>query len=173
MKKQCGKKCKIVRAILSNLDFMVASLALTVLIILTFLGVIMRYVLGSPFTWLEEVQLFCMVWIVFAAAGGAFRTKSHVAIEMVVELFPLKLQKATEFFIDAVVVAVLLYLFYQSIGFVSLFVRSGRSTSMLGIPYTIVYGIAPVSCIVMLWNYFRVKYRSKESMERSQEGEEK
>ena len=70
---------------LANLDVIVASVILALLIILTFAGVIWRYVFHAPFTWLEEVQTSCMVWITFAAAGAAFRNGNHVAIEMIVE----------------------------------------------------------------------------------------
>ena len=41
---------------LANLDVIVASVILALLIILTFAGVIWRYVFHAPFTWLEEVQ---------------------------------------------------------------------------------------------------------------------
>lgn len=43
------------KSVIGNLDIIVASIALIVLIILTFVGVIMRYIVGQPFTWLEEV----------------------------------------------------------------------------------------------------------------------
>lgn len=85
MEKQEKNKSSLT-TILGNLDIVVAGAALIVLIVLTFAGVVMRYIVGQPFTWLEEVQLFCMVWIVFAAGGAAFRTKSHVAIEMVADM---------------------------------------------------------------------------------------
>lgn len=61
------------KAMLWNLDTIVASVVLAILIVLTFAGVPFRYLLGAPFTWLEEVQLACMVWIVYAGAGAAFR----------------------------------------------------------------------------------------------------
>ena len=64
-------------SILMNLDIAVASVILAILIVLTFFGVIWRYIFNAPFTWLEEVQTSCMVWIVFAAAGAAFRTGNH------------------------------------------------------------------------------------------------
>ena len=99
------------KSVIGNLDIIVASIALIVLIIMTFAGVIMRYIVGQPFTWLEEVQLFCMVWIVFAAGGAAFRTGSHVAIEMVVEMFPKNIQKIIGYIIDIVVFQVIAYLF--------------------------------------------------------------
>lgn len=139
---------------LMNLDIIVASVILAILIVLTFLGVIWRYIFNAPFTWLEEVQTSCMVWIVFAAAGAAFRTGNHVAIEMIVDLMPEKVQKVMEWLISVVVVVVVGYLFWQSIGFIQVFLKSGRSTSMLKIPYSVVYGIAIVSYIDMIISYF-------------------
>lgn len=156
MKKNSGWK-----SVIGNLDILVASIALIVLIVLTFFGVIMRYVIGKPFTWLEEVQLFCMVWIVFAAGGAAFRTGSHVAIEMVVEMFPKSAQKVIGYVIDIVVLLVIAYLFYNSLGFIGMFMKNGRSSSMLKIPMTVQYGIAPVSYILMIISYFYSKYFDK------------
>ncbi len=139
---------------LCNLDLLVASVVLGILIVLTFFGVIWRRVIGQPFTWLEEVQLACMVWIVFAAGGAAFRTGNHVAIEVIVDLLPAKLQKLMEVLLSIVVVAVLGYLFYQSLGFIQMFLKSGRSTSMIKIPYALIYGIAPLSYVLMVISYF-------------------
>lgn len=155
------KKNSTLKTLIGNIDVLVASLALITLIVLTFSGVIMRYVVGKPYTWLEEVQLFCMVWIVFAAGGAAFRTGSHVAIEMVVEMFPEKVQKIIGYVIDIVVFAVIAYLFYNSLGFIQMFVRNGRASSMLKIPMTVQYGIAPVSYILMIVSYFFTKYFNK------------
>ena len=87
---------------LANLDVIVASVILAILIILTFAGVIWRYVFHAPFTWLEEVQTSCMVWITFAAAGAAFRNGNHVAIEMIVDLMPEKVQKVMEIMIAVI-----------------------------------------------------------------------
>lgn len=143
---------------IGNLDVAVAAIMLIILVALTFGGVIMRYVVGRPLTWLEEVQLACMVWIVFAAGGAAFRTGNHVAIEILVDAFPAKLQKAMEYVIGIIIVLIIGYLFIQSIGFVKLFISSGRSTSMLKIPYALIYGIAPVSYIIMLISYFYTIY---------------
>ena len=138
---------------LSNLDIIVASIILVILIALTFLGVVSRRVFNAPFTWLEEVQLACMVWIVYAAGGAAFRTGNHVAIEMLVDLLPKKLQKIMEVLITVVVFFVIGYLIKYSLGFIELFLKSGRSTSILKIPYYLIYGIAPVSYVLMIVSY--------------------
>lgn len=164
------KKNNRLLSVLGNLDIAVACVVLVALIVMTFLGVVFRYALKAPFTWLEEVQMACMVWIVFAAGGAAFRTGNHVAIEMVVDMFPQKIQKIFEWAIAVVVFLVLAYLFRQSLGFIEMFVKSGRATSMIKIPYTLIYGIAPVSFVLMVISYVfslikGVKSETKEAME--------
>ena len=142
------------KSCLANLDLMIAGTVLAILIVLTFAGVIWRYFLGKPFTWLEEVQTACMVWIVFSAAGAAFRMGNHVAIEMIVDLMPRALQKVMTILISVVVVAVLGYLFDKTIGFIQIFLRSGRATSMMKIPFRLIYGIAIPAYIDMIVSYF-------------------
>lgn len=158
------------KAVLWNLDTIVASVVLAILIVLTFAGVPFRYLLGAPFTWLEEVQLACMVWIVYTGAGVAFRAGNQVAIEMIVDLMPKGMQKIMEILISIVVVVVLGYLFYQSLGYIGIFLRSGRATPMLKIPYALIYGIGPVSFVLMVISYFYalfkgVKSEAKEAVE--------
>ena len=153
-----------------NIDLIVAGIVLAILIALTVAGVVWRYIFAHPFTWLEEVQVACMVWIVFAGGGAAFRTGNHVAIEMIVDMLPPKLQKVINWLIMVVVVVVLAYLFVQSIGYVKMFIRSGRATPMLKIPYALIYGIVPVSLIIMIVSYLYsiytgVKSEAKEAAE--------
>ena len=148
---------------LGNIDIIVAGIMLAILIILTFLGVIYRYVLAAPFTWLEEVQTSCLVWIVFAAAGPAFRYGNHVAIEMFVDLMPKSMQKVMTVLISAIVVIVLAYLFKETLGFIAIFSRSGRATSMLKIPFSLIYGIALVSYVDLLISYFYSLYANVKS----------
>lgn len=167
------KKDNKVLNVLSQLDIYVACVALTVLIICTFVGVPVRYIpFVRPFTWLEEVQSACLVWIVFGAAGAAFRTGSHVAIEMIVERFPVAVQKIFQIFIALVVTVVIGFLFYQSLGFIQMFLKSGRATSMLKIPYSLIYTICPISFILQIISYFTTMIRdwSMIGTERKMEG---
>lgn len=154
---------------LFTVDIALGCLSLATLIILTIAGVFWRRVFNHPFTWLEEIQLACIVWIVFCAGGPAFRYGNHVAIEMVTDLFPQKMQKYITIFISAVVVFVMGYFFYQCFGYINIFVRSGRSTPMLKIPYKYIYSIAPIMSVDMVISYFYslatgVKSEAKEAI---------
>lgn len=148
---------KKVLDILNKMEVMGASLVLAGLIIFTFVGVPMRYLMNHPFTWEEELQLACMVWITFLAAPAAFRSKSHVAIELVVESLPKQAKKATELLIAVVVYVVLIYFLFRSFDFIAVMLKTNRKTPILMIPYSWVYSIAPVSIVLMLISYTEEK----------------
>lgn len=156
---------------LVKLEVFLAAAILSALILCTFAGVIARYCLSAPFTWEEEFQLACMVWITFLAAPFAFHTKSHVAIEILVDLFPKKLQRVVEIFIFIVVYAVLIYFFFRSIDFITVIHSTGRKTPILKIPYSFIYGVAPVSVVLMLISYTYMAVMGVLEGRRAQNGE--
>ena len=145
-----------------NIDLIIATVALIILTLVTSVGVFMRYVLKMPLLWQEEAQSFCQVWMIFMGASVAFRTGSIVAIEMVVDSLPEKAQKVVGYFIDMMVLFVLVYLCVKSQAYITqVFGRSGRSTPILRIPYMLIYGIAPWGCGFMIISYFLSKYAPK------------
>ena len=76
-----------------------------------------------------------------------------VAIEMIVDLMPEKAQKVMEIMIAVIVVVILGFLFVQTIPYLKIFLESGRSTSMLHIPYIVVYGISLFSYVDMVISF--------------------
>ncbi|SCI09830.1 Neu5Ac permease [uncultured Clostridium sp.] len=145
--------------ILNKVEVAGASLVLAGLIAFTFVGVPMRYLMSHPFTWEEELQLACMVWITFLAAPAAFRSKSHVAIEIVVDALPAGLRKVAEVLIAVIVYAVLIYFLFRSRNFIEVMLKTNRKTPILMIPYSWIYSIAPVSIVLMLISYTEEKLK--------------
>ena len=133
-----------------NLDLLIAACALIVLIAVTFSGVIMRYFVGSPLIWAEEVQLWSFLWMTFFGAGAAFRYGSHVAVEMVVDLFPSRIKKFIEFIDLIIVLVVLAYLCYLGGDIIKLMLKIGKSTNILHVPFWFINGVLPVGCLVMM-----------------------
>lgn len=145
---------------LLNIDLLIAGLSLIVLVIITFLGVIMRYIFNAPFVWLEEVQLWCAVWLVFFGASAAFRSGSHVSIEFVVDRFQPPLKKLAEIFAYFVVVSGLVYLMVYGIRLIEHLHLIDRTTNVLKVPYTIIYSAIPIGCALMIINYSIIMYES-------------
>jgi TRAP-type C4-dicarboxylate transport system permease small subunit len=139
--------------ILGNFDLIIAGAALSALIVVTFLGVIMRYVVSRPIIWGEEFQLVCIILVVFFGAGAGFRMGSHVAIDIIVDRFPKKVQRTVEIVIYIISMVILVYFALQSANLVRQMYAIERTTEILDIPYFIVYAAFPLGCILMIVNY--------------------
>ena len=144
--------------LLLNLDVVIASAAMCILVVLTFAGVIARYVVGHPFTWIEEIQAAMIVWVIFGAAGAAFRTANHAAIEVFYDFFPDAVKKILNILILVVTVVTLLFLGYNVLQYMKVFMKSGRTTPVLHISYVLIFSIVPVSCIWQIVNFILVNF---------------
>ena len=150
-----GEQKNLGRSILNNLDFFIAGIALTVLVFVTFFGVFARYFMGNPFAWEEEVQLACFVWITFLGVGAAFRTGSHVAIEILVERMPGKVAHLVELGGYVISMGILLFFFYCFCGwvwesaYVSVCERKLVNRGFLKGPFLPIYGSGAI-CILIV-----------------------
>lgn len=138
--------------ILVNLDLIITGLALMTLIGCTFMGVIMRYLFNTPIIWLEEVQVWCIIWVVYIGAAAVFRYGGHVAIEILVDALPKSLQKIIGVAATIFVGFLLIFLIVQGTALTIQMANSHRMTSILRIPYPVLYVALPVGCFLMLVN---------------------
>ena len=144
-----SKKGKLGK-ILGNLDVALACVVLGVLILLTFAGVLKRYIFRDPIAWMEELQPLLFLWVVMLAAGAAFRTGGHVAIEIVVDTLPKKIGKVIEKINVVIELLILAYLTWQSCVFYGQCVATNKVTLFLQIPYSLAYVILPIGCVLMI-----------------------
>lgn len=152
------KKPKNIKKVLLNIDIVIASIAMLILVTCTFSGVIARYIVGKPFGWIEEVQAALIVWVVFGAAGAAFRTANHAVIEIFYEMFPPFIRKILDFLILLVVIVTLVFLGYTSYTYIHVFASTGRTTAVLHMSYIMIFCIVPISCIWQIFNFILVNF---------------
>jgi TRAP-type C4-dicarboxylate transport system permease small subunit len=139
-----------------NLDLILAGLSFVILVILTFIGVISRYFVNRPILWEEEVQLWLFSWIIFFGGSVVFRNRAHVAIELVVEFFPLKIRKVMNVLIYLVCLCGFMYLFINSMALVMQYVATNKVTSVIAVPYSLISAAIPIGCVLMFLNYTAV-----------------
>ncbi|MCI8295110.1 MAG: TRAP transporter small permease [Lachnospiraceae bacterium] len=160
---------KIINRILS-IDYLIAGLCLTILVVVTFVGVIFRYFLNAPLIWEEEIQLMMITWTIYFGAAAAFRTGGHIAIDMIVDMFPVKIQKVFDILIFLVTTGVLGFLMMNGAALVRQFIRTGRTTNILRIPSQYVYVAIPVGCALMLVSNTVYFVRKLSGVEQGEEG---
>lgn len=132
-----------------NIDLIVSGVSVAVLVLLTAAGVFMRYVINSPFVWLEEVQMILFVWSAFFGASVTFRCGGHIAIEILVDMFPRAVQAVVKEIVFVLALLAVMYMMYLQTERGFSLIRTGRSTSILNIPQYLTYFGVALACFLM------------------------
>jgi TRAP-type C4-dicarboxylate transport system permease small subunit len=137
-----------------RIDKLFGMLAMAFIILLACANVFMRYVVGRPWGWVEEVTVFTFVWLSMLGASAVVHAEGHCAIDVLVRRLPLKWQRIVGIVSDLIVLATLLLLIVYGI---DLTIKGQtKLTPILGIPYSYVDAAVPVSCALMLVYYGRM-----------------
>lgn len=145
-----------------NADVVIAGAAFCALAALTFVGAISRYLMNSPFIWLEELQMGLFLIMVFFGLGAAARVGGHVVIDVFTDLLPEKLQLTVRVFSTLVVAAVLAFFAYEALVQVMNMLQLGRTTSILRIPTALFYSAVPIGFVLMILNSALLLFYSPE-----------
>lgn len=117
-----------------------------ILTALMFLAVIaqvfFRYVLAAPLPWSEELARYLMIWVACLAASEAYHQKSHVGVNLLSDLLPVKLRRWLHQIVHLVILVLMLVIIYQ--GFTLSWLLLDQMSPALGIPMTWPYLSVPV-----------------------------
>lgn len=142
---------------LKNIDDVLSMAAMAFIILLACGNVFMRYVVGKPWGWAEEVTIFTFVWLSMLGAASVIKAEGHCSIDVLARRLPLGLQRVLAVIVDIFVIVALILLIWYGIELTS--TAGIKLTPMLGIPYTYVDLAIPVSCSFMLIYYLRMLWQ--------------
>lgn len=87
------------RKVFTSVDRAVEALVIFIFVVMVLVGgmqVFNRYVLNRSLSWSEEFQKFTHVWLVYLAIPIGYRRGSHIGMDIIRRLFPIKLQTVLE-----------------------------------------------------------------------------
>ena len=129
------------------LDEILASTALAVIILLTLAGVFCRYLLNHPIPWQEEVSTVLMVWLVFMGCSVVAKKSAHIRIDTLSKLAPPRARTVWLIAVNLIMLTVLgIVCFYAA----RLTMQTQKLTTLLKIPYQVVYAAAPISIALII-----------------------
>lgn len=158
--------------LIGNMDAIISGVSLVIVICITIAGVVMRKVVGQPFAWLEEMQLFFFIWTIFFGGSVAFRTGGQVSIDLIANRLKPVHRKILDIF-DYLVT--MLILAYMCKGGIELMMSvSGKVTPYFKISYTFVDLAAPIGIFLMMVQYtLSIIWEFRNVSARVTEGDEK
>lgn len=149
---------KKVTKVLGNLDALIAGTGLVLIVLMTVAGVFMRKVVGRPFAWLEEMQIFFFVWTIYFGGSVAFRTGNQVSIDLIAA----RLKPGARRILDAIdyiiTIIVLLYLTYG--GYQLMMSVTKKVTPYFKISYALIDMAVPIGCALMIIQYTVIAWKT-------------
>lgn len=86
-----------------------AGIAITLMSIIVPVGVVLRYVFGFGAQWPEPIAILLMMVFTFIGAAAAYRAGGHIAVGMLVDRLPARLQGAGARLVDILMAVVCLF----------------------------------------------------------------
>jgi TRAP-type C4-dicarboxylate transport system permease small subunit len=119
---------------------------------LVFVAAISR-ALGSPIIWAIDIAMLLFIWCAFLGADAALRAKQHIIIDIVVRMFPQRVQRALLIVHWSVMIAFLLALVVLGTQLTLLNVE--RPMGDTEISYAYVTAAVPIGSLMMAFTALR------------------
>ncbi|MBU0903549.1 MAG: TRAP transporter small permease [Firmicutes bacterium] len=131
-----------------------ATVSLSLTVIITFLQVLFRYVFKSPISWSQEVLMISFVYSILFGAALAVKNKEHLTVDLFDNLSSIKekILVVIEFIITGTVILILLYFGWE---LVRANLESGQIVGILPLKKAYVYLAIPLSALFMLYFHIR------------------
>ena len=115
---------------------LLASIAISIVVISAFYGVISRYILNNPVAWSNEVATIAFTWTVFLGAAAAWKSNKHIHLDLVYNFFPNKIKIISDWLKNIILIAFIGFALYLSIQFT--ITAYNKPTAILRIPFSYV-----------------------------------
>lgn len=124
------------------------SVCVAVQVIIVFCGVIWRYFLRSPITWVDEVAALLLVVIAFLGCYIALTRNGLARIELLISKFKGPWKKAVYVLSELLTLTMLIVAVIYGVKLFLLPTSLNQSTPGLYIPLSIFYGLIPITFLL-------------------------
>lgn len=139
----------VIKTVMTKLLAGIATVLLSVMTMLVLYQVFTRYVLDSPAAFTEELVRYFLIWTGFIGAAYAFLTREHMCLVLFRD--NLKPEKRRILMIVLDVLILVFAILVITVGGFKLAMSARQVYSaLLGIPRSLVYGMAPVSGLFII-----------------------
>ncbi len=157
----CIHNIKKLRRIVNKAEDVMSVSIIILLCIVVFLQVFFRYVVNKPLAWSEELARFLSIYLVYIASSVVLRDDSHMSMDYVVQLLPIKARVFIDILGKVIISSFLILAIVKSLTLVR--VAFTQLSPSLDIPMGIIYAALPISFFFMLFDFItRIILRQRE-----------
>jgi C4-dicarboxylate transporter DctQ subunit len=152
---------RLLRQAWDHLEEALLCLLLAVMVIITFVTVVTRYVFELPLSYVDQLVPNLFVWVTFLGASAAVRRRAHLGLSMIADVLPARARTALDVVVLAGTSAFFLATAWYGLQVVRLQVEN-RLTTSLGYPAWLVGIAVPAGALLFVaraleawWNHRR------------------
>lgn len=140
LKKERVTALKILKAIDEKLELYICIFLISLMTLLIFVQVIMRYVMRNSLTWSEELARYVFIWLIYIGISYGAKIMKHIKIEAALGLFPKKVRPIVVMIGDLFFLAFSIFIAYTAYTIVLKQIHLGQQSPAMHIPMWIIYG---------------------------------
>lgn len=162
---------KKVLLVFNNIERVLITVMMMIMVVLIFTQVFTRYVLGNSLGWTEEASRYLFIWLIFLSIGIAFVDKKHISIDILIDILPEKFKKVILQISYLLLMGLSIFLFIQGMELIGKLQEFSQKSSTLQIPMWMIYLSLPVGFLVSCIRLIHVSillYMKKEEDEESE-----
>lgn len=137
------KTLKFLKTSVDRLLLVTALTMLLAMVITIIVQVFSRQVFSYTPSWSEEISKILFVWVSFLGIAYGFKARLHIALGLLVNKMPEKVQHIFDYFAKALIVAFGLIMIYYGWQFTTLMGNSNMPGT--GWPSSVLYAAIPIS----------------------------
>ncbi|MGF1858301.1 TRAP transporter small permease [Photobacterium profundum] len=117
---------------------MLASIAISITVLVVIINVILRYGFGFVVPWSEELSVICFIWAVYFGISSCYKHKLHMGVDVVVSLLPQAAKRPFRLVVSSFLLMVNVLMAYLSYDYMML---SNKVTPVMGMSYFTINGV--------------------------------
>ncbi|MFA0539825.1 TRAP transporter small permease [Vibrio sp. ZF57] len=124
--------------LLKNIEEILASIAISITVLVVIVNVVLRYGFGFVVPWSEELSVICFIWAVYLGISSCYKHKLHMGVDVVVAMLPEKAKIPFRLCVSVFLLALNLLMAVLSYQYLML---SNKVTPVMGVSYFVINGV--------------------------------
>ncbi|MEH6451630.1 MAG: TRAP transporter small permease [Psychromonas sp.] len=123
---------------IKNFEEILASIAISITVLMVIINVFLRYGFGFVVPWSEELSVICFIWAVYFGISSCYKHRLHMGVDVVIALLPDAAKRPFRLVISCFLLILNIILAYLSYDYTML---STKVTPVMGMSYFTINGV--------------------------------
>ena len=150
--------------LLKNIEEILASIAISITVLVVIVNVVLRYGFGFVVPWSEELSVICFIWAVYLGISSCYKHKLHMGVDVVVAMLPEKAKIPFRLCVSVFLLALNILMAVLSYQYLML---SNKVTPVMGVSYFVINGMLLLCFSLMAIHTVRFIAKDVASLKRS------